>query len=225
MYNYNLAFCDTDSITFSKPDGSEFSKEDQIKLNQELNNLFPERIHWEPNFYAEKLIVLKAKNYAIWDGKTLKVKGSALKSSTKEPALKNLVKDIIQTILDEKYDYSQIYLTYIKQCMNIKLMEVMRPWCSKKTVTERTIKSTRANETKVMDALGDKPYQEGDKNYFFFKQDGSLCLIENWDGDYDQYKLMEKVWKTMKTFENIIDMKQFEKYFLKTKRKLLEEIK
>jgi len=51
-----------------------------------------------------------------------------------------------------------------------------------------------------------------------------LSVVENFDGDYDRYKLIEKIWKTLQVFSTIIDISTFPKYHLKTKRHLLEEI-
>ena len=213
---------DTDSISFCS--GYDFTEKERKDLLADLNSLFPPRIHWEDDGYYKMVIILRAKNYILWDGKKLKTKGSALKSSTKEAALKHLMDAIIQSIITEKYNYVEIYNNYIKAANNILSQEEMKLWSSKKTLTERTLNSERANETKIIDAIGDSDFQMGDKLWVYFRNDGSLSLIDNFNGDYDKFKLMEKVWKTMKTFENIIDMEQFPKYHLKTKRKLLVNI-
>ena len=64
---------------------------------------------------------------------------------------------------------------------------------------------------------------EGDKAYFHFKSDGSLGLAEKFDGDYDKNKLLSKLFKTSKIFENIIDIeKVFTNYSLKKNKEKLD---
>lgn len=221
-HNFLLSNCDTDSVMFCKPDGVEFSIEEQEDLLKELNSLFPKRIHFEHDGLFSRVLVLKAKNYVLWDGKKLKIKGSALKASTKEKALKELIKEIIDSLLNERSDLLEIYHRYIKECMNVK--DITR-WASRKTITEAVMNPERTNEQKVADALEGEEFQAGDRVYTYFKSDGSLELVKNFNGDYDQYKLMEKVYKTFQIFDSVIDLQDFIKYHLKTRRKFLEELK
>lgn len=58
----------------------------------------------------------------------------------------------------------------------------------------------------------------------YFKEDDTLGLIEQFDGNYNKIRLIEKIWKTVTIFETIIDKNIFVKYHLKGKRKLLEEL-
>jgi DNA polymerase, archaea type len=219
---FNVINGDTDSITVTQ---NRFIPEEERKIKLlNLNEQFPYRIQFEDDGYYKTFVILKAKNYIMWDGEKLKVKGSALKSSTKEIAFKNFMNEIIQSIIDEKYNYLEIYNNYIHKIFSVKTKEEMKLFCSKKTITERTINSERTNETKIMEALGDANIQMGDKHYFFFTNDGSLSLVSNFNQNHDPYKLVEKLYKTVKTFETIIPIEQFPKYHLKTKRKLLVDI-
>jgi DNA polymerase elongation subunit (family B) len=223
MFDFKVIACDTDSIFFTKPDNSSFNEEESKELLNKLNSLYPDLIKWELNGLFSTVITLKAKNYILWDGKKLKTKGSALKSSTKELALKELINEIIWCIINEKYNYLEIYNSYIKKAMNITTKEEMKKWSSKRTLTDKVLKNERTNEKKVRDALGENHgLQEGDKIWVFFKTDKSLCLVENFTGDYDKFKLMEKIWDTMQVFANILDIKQFPKYHLKKQRSLVE---
>ena len=87
------------------------------------------------------------------------------------------------------------------------------------------MESERANETKIMDALGEDEFSEGDRIYLFFKNDDSLELVDKFDGiDYNKDKLLEKIYKTLKTFETVIDFKSFINYKLKKNKKLLGEL-
>ena len=47
MHDFLLVNADTDSISVCKKDMSPFSKEEQKKLLEELNNQFPEHIKFE----------------------------------------------------------------------------------------------------------------------------------------------------------------------------------
>jgi hypothetical protein len=49
----------------------------------------------------------------------------------------------------------------------------------------------------------------------YFREDESLALLEHWQHDHDVMKLLEKLYKTMVTFETILDIKQYPNYALK----------
>jgi len=204
--NFEMVFVDTDSITFCKPGGEGFSKEEQENLRTSLNTLYPERISWEPNFYAEKVIVLKTKNYVVWAGGKLKVKGSAIKASTKEPALKQFIKDIIQSMLEDRGDYAEIYHRYAREIAEIRDMS---RWVTRKTITDKVLTNIRTNEKKVREAIAGTEYVEGDRIYLYFRPDKSLRLLEHFDGDYCRKSLLRKLWTTAQVFANVIDVKIF----------------
>ena len=221
-HNFLVPVVDTDSITVSKPDGSSFSQEEIDILTKEINELTDELINWEFEFYIPKMIVLKAKNYAMWDGKKLKLKGSAFKSSTLEVALKEFLNEMIDAMLHDKTNYGEIYLKYVREILDIK--DIKR-WASKKTISSKTLTSERANETKIKDTIKDTDYREGDKIYVFFKENCELCLVENFSGDYNKDKMLLKLYKATERFETILPVKElFINYSLKKNRKLLDEI-
>ncbi len=114
-----------------------------------------------------------------------------------------------------------LYKSYVKQCFGIKDMTL---WSKKITVTESVLNPKRTNEQKILDAIGDKHVQEGDKLYVFFKKDESLCLLENFTGEYDEMVLVEKLYKTLCIFENVINIDAFPKYHLKKNKKNLEDL-
>jgi hypothetical protein len=221
MHDFILGPVDTDSISMSKKDMSPFSKEEQKQLLDEINSMMPEKIQYEHDGYFSVCIVLKAKNYILWEGPGTKpkYKGSALKSSKIEPALSQFMKDIIQTILDDKHEYEKIYNDYVIEILNVK--DIKR-WAGKKTLTDKVLNPQRTNEQKVLDAIQGSEYVEGAKIYTYFKSDNSLSLIENFDGDYNKDKLLEKLFKTSKVFDNIIDTEAvFKNYKLKKNKKEL----
>lgn len=217
-----LVNCDTDSISYCKQDRSSFSEDERESLLSSLNQNYPEKIRFEDDGYYPTVIVLKAKNYILWDGKRIKTKGSALKATTKEKALKEMIDETVGFILEGKEEkLVDLYHKYIKEALGVTNI---KRWASRKSVTEAVLNPERTNEQKVADALQGQQFQPGDRRYFYFKSDGSLSVVENFDGDYDKYKLIEKIWKTLQIFSTVVDTTVFPKYHLKTKRHLLETI-
>ncbi len=223
MYNFKLVNFDTDSITVCKQDETPFTEEEQEQLLAELNNLYPDLINWDSDGHFETVIVLKAKNYVLWDGKKKKIKGSALKSSTREPAVRDFLNEIIDTMLYRKFDYENIYHKYVKEALAIK---DPKRWASKKTIGDKILNPQRTNEQKILDALQGTEYTEGDKVYFFYKKDGSLCTVQNFNGEYDEVLLVKKLYNAVKVFSTVLPVKDiFINYSLKKNQKLLETFK
>lgn len=222
--SFKIVNADTDSIAFCKSDMSFISKEERESLKEELNGLYPEEITFEDDGYYTVFIVLRAKNYVLQteDGK-IKHKGSALKSATLEPKIKEFLSDCLKVVLTDA-DLNKIKKIYEDYVIQACFITDIKPWCSKKSITEKTLESERTNETKLMDAISDTEYQEGDKVYVFFKKDKSLCLAEDFDGDYDHLKMMEKLYKALLRFQPILPVKEtLPNYSLKSKSKVLLE--
>jgi hypothetical protein len=192
---------DTDSIMVGKKTGEPFSSDEQNKLLAELNSHFPETISWEADGYFPTAIIFAAKNYALYDGKKIKTKGSALRDQKKEPALRKFLDQIIKSIIEEKADFKEIYDLYAKEIMNLK---DIKPWSAKRTYTEKVDSSKRANETKVKDALNGSDYKPGDKFYVFYLPNRELCLAEKFTGEYDQMKLLKRLYDTSKVFDSVL---------------------
>lgn len=238
-HNFTLCNVDTDSISFCKPDHTPFTPEEQLSLLADLNSHFPEKIKWAHDGFYERFIVVKKKNYILsnkWHFKNgnyeldpksgLKLKGSSMKSSKTEPVLKEFMKELVQKLVNKQPEQIlSVYQKYIKMASNI---QDIKPWCSKKTVTESVLNPIRTTEQKIFDALKDKTLQMGDKYYFYFKNDEekSLVLAENWNGDHHVPTLYKRIHDTLTIFENILDLKEFPKYHLKGKKvqKQLKEL-
>jgi len=221
-HDFILVNADTDSIMFCKADQTQFSEAEQEALLNEMKQLSGEGINWEHDGIYTNAVILKAKNYALKtpEGK-IKFKGSSLKSATKEPAFREFMNAMLNSMLNGRTDLLDIYHKYVKECMNVT--DINR-YASKKTITEKVLNSLRSNETKVMDALGDTEYSPGDKRYFFYKEDGTLCLAELFDGTYDKIRLCTKLYNTLKTFQTVIDINMFLNYGLKRNKAALEEL-
>jgi len=228
MQNFNLVFFDTDSITFCKPDGAEFSLEEQDVLQTALNSLFPQRIRWEKNFYVPKVVVLKTKNYVVFDPnnsnpkKKLTLKGSGIKASTKEPALKEFIRDIIDSMLFDRGDYREIYLRYAQEILGIRDMS---RWVTRRTISDKVLSNTRTNESKIRDAIQGTDYVEGDRVYLYFRSDGTLNLLEKFSEDYCRKTLLRKLHATAQLFGEVLDVRElFPNLSLKRSAKYVEEL-
>lgn len=225
MHNYILGPVDTDSVSLCKHDMSPFTKEEQIALLEEINSKFPELIKYADDGYFPRCIALKAKNYILFDGSKIKIKGSSLKASTKSQALKDFTNDIIKIMVytekveDIEIKLKEIYDIYVEEVMNIK--DIKR-WSARKTLSSTMQKSERTNETKVLDAIKGSNYREGDRFYTFYKSDDSQCLAENFNGDYNKSRLLKNLFDTISIFDTVLPVKElFPNHSLKRNFKLL----
>lgn len=212
---------DTDAITVCKTSGEAFSDTEQSKLIDDLNSMYPDLISWELDGSYPAILVVKTKNYALKlpDGK-IKIHGSGLKASMKEKALKQFIKEVISLLLADDHDgIYKLYDSYVQRIMNL---QDISDWCSKKTITASVLDPQRTNEQKILAAIENDNYQEGDRIHVYFKTDGSLGQSKNWKNDHCPYKLLEKLHKSILIFSAVLDKKKFVNYSLKTKRKLLE---
>lgn len=221
MHDFQLINLDTDSISVCKKDGSPFSEEEQEQLLQELNSLFPDTIRWDDDGYYKKIIVLRAKNYILDDGKKVKIKGSALKATGKPPAMKEMIKRIIDALLNDQTNFQEIYLEYVKEAAQIK--DIKR-WSSRKTISDKTLNNDRTNEARIREAIQGTEFVEGDRVHVFYKDATTLEIVERFNGIYALDKLLKSCYDTIWTFENVIDCNQFINYSLKKSKPLLQEL-
>lgn len=177
-HNFIISVIDTDSLTISKPDRGEFTQQEIDILTKEINEISDDLIRWEFEFYIPKLIVVKSKNYILYDGKSIKIKGSGLRDQKKEPALKEMIDKIINGLVHENINIIEIYNQYIKEALN---PQDVRRWCQKKSVSESVLNckgyedmsdddedSPRKNESDVWDAIkAEEGIQQGDKIYVY----------------------------------------------------------
>ena len=224
-YNFELISCDTDAITICKQDMGTFNKEEIFKLTKELNSLFPDGIGWEFEFNAPVMIVLKAKNYLVVDEKgKWKIKGSALKSSTLEPALKDMIHKMLKALVDDRQE--ELSVIYLEMIRNIRDRNIdIKQWAKKMQLSPTTFNSTRSNETKVVDAIKGTDYKSGDRIYVYPAEGDILRLLEHFNNDYDQDKFYKKVFKATERFASILPVKEmFVNYSLKRNKQALTEL-
>lgn len=222
--NYKIALCDTDSIFFSKQDGSKFTIEERKQILDAINSTLPEYIKFGDNGYNSSVLVVKAKNYVfVTEEGKIKYKGSGILATNKEKKFKVLIKDIIGLLLEDKpNEILGLYHKYVKQVLEIKDIS---EYCSKKTITKSVLNPKRKNESKVLDAvIKEEHIQEGDKVYCYFDTQNNLKLQQNWTNDHSVDKLLNKLYKTVLIFNTLIDTKEFINYSLKTKKSLLEKL-
>ena len=223
-HNFKITGGDTDSIMFCKPDMSFFSEKEQAELIDEINNLLPGIIKFANDGVFPRVVYLKSKNYCMIDSKgKRKIKGSSLKSSTLEPDLKVFLNEMLDLIIADKMDQLvPTYNKYIKLIMNIT---DIKPWAKKMSLSPTTFKSTRTNETKVVDAIKGSEYGSGDRIYVYPTNDGKLKLAERYNNDHDVDIYLKKLYNTTKRFETIMDVKSmFVNYSLKGKKQALKEL-
>lgn len=251
MNTYKLVGCDTDSIKFCHQDNSPMTEEEMDLILKEMNDATPSGINLEKDGYYEKFLVIKSKNYVTFDGKKLKYKGSSILDSKKEIALLELMKKLIDLLLDDKpiEELVRVYDTY---CKEAKSPTNIKRWLAKKTITGKVLNPERMNERKVLDAANDaiknhviSGIQEGDKVYLYqsisgkkqdsakgelvFLKNGEPKMIDNcilrfgdlYNQDHDVWHYVERVYKTLCILENVVDITKFTKYHLKKNRELL----
>jgi DNA polymerase elongation subunit (family B) len=213
---FQIVNADTDSISITL-NGEVLPDETRKKIVEDINSLYPSRIRFEDDGYYSSVVVVKAKNYVLQteDGK-VKTKGSALKATMKEKALKEFIDNVIKHLLaNNKDQILDVYHQYVKE---IYFLTDITRWSSKKTITDKVLNAERTNEQKVLDAIEGEELQEGDKIFVYFTKDESLKLQDKWDKenpDHDPENLVEKLYKTLKIFETVLDMGVFPKYHLK----------
>ncbi len=213
---------DTDSISIKHKEELAINETEQNNLLESLNKEFPEKIRFENDGYFPKMIVLKAKNYILWDGKKIKTKGSSIRDPKREPAIQEFITKIIDILVYDKGNAIEIYNEYVKEILNVK--DIQR-WSMKKTITSKVMAAERTNELNIKNAIAGTEYVEGDKPRFYYKPDGKLALIEKFDGAYFIDKYMEKLYNAVYVFETVIDVSLFLNYKLKRNKQTLEDLR
>jgi len=213
---YAIVNVDTDSFSYTT--GKKLSPEEFTTEIDDLNTNFPDMIRWENDGQYDKALIVKAKNYVLVDPKRIVIKGNSLKAPMKEPALREFMGEVIEKLLmnrkDELYD---LYNNYANTIYNFNSGSDVSDWCSKKTITKAVLNPERTNEARIKEAAqrSGRLLQEGDKIYVYFRQEDQLSLRENFDGVICKKKLYGKLFNTLKTFENVLDVGVFPNYALK----------
>lgn len=223
---YKTINADTDSYSFAP--GYKMTDAEFADYIDRLNSQFESGILWEDDGIYDNFIVVKRKNYILKNARNgkLTIKGSGLKATMKEPALKEFIRELIDCILEDKEDaISDIYMDYARMCCSVD-MDTIAKWCSKKTITKAVLTGDGTAQRRIRDAIKSsaQSVQEGDKIYIYFKSDTEYALRETFDGTYSAKKLLGKLFKTAEIFKPILSMDKFPNLTLKRNQGLLGEL-
>lgn len=219
QHDFIIGPSDTDSISFCKADQSEITLEERKSLLKELNDISPDKILWEDDGYFAKVVALRAKNYVLFDGEKIKIKGNSLKATQKSPAMKEMLKKFVDAIV--KIDDIEVLKETLKDLYTGYMLEInnvtdIKRFSVRKTYTSKIDDAERTTEVKILKALEGSDYREGDRFYTYFKTDDSISLVENFDGDYNKTRLFKNLYDTVETFDTILPVKElFINYSLK----------
>lgn len=226
--SFQIVNVDTDSCSFCKQDMSPFSEEEQQSLLDEINSMIPELIRFSHDGIYDKFIVIRAKNYVTkgfnkkkqkWE---VKIKGSALKGTMKEPKFKQFMSEFLNLLLEGQPEKTiDLYNDYAYQ---ISTIIDIKPWAFRKTVTKTLWTSQRSNETRVWASIQHTMPQEGDKVSLYFNDQGLPQLANEYTGNHDTKRLLDKLRDTLEIFENVIDKSLYPNYSLKKNRQALEDL-
>jgi hypothetical protein len=230
-----------------------FSLENRQNLLQEINDLSPEWMDWSDDGYYDSCLVLKAKNYILVSNNKYTYRGSSLKDTKREPAVREMLQKMIHDIIEnESGDLVPIYESYIKEAANIK--DISR-WHTKKTITKSVLDPDRLTEQKALDAANEavergvsQGFSEGDKIWLYpairgktqarakgqliFLKNGTPKMIDNcilrdsrlWEGDQDVDHYINRVYTTVEILSNVVDMNIFIDYGLKKNKESLKSL-
>lgn len=207
--NYYIINADTDGISFCRNDELFIDKKEKESILNSFKENFIEGIRWEEEDCYIKIISLKSKNYAFIDkNNNIIKKGSSLKSKGKEEKITQLIDEILKILFlsDKENVFNELlilYKKYIKEASNIKKID---KWCKKKVVTERTFNTKNNSLLKI---ISSQKFKEGDDFFYFYKDSNNLELLENFDGEYSDKKLKDKINKTFLIFEDVVDFSLF----------------
>lgn len=190
-HDYILTNIDTDSLSFAKKDNSEWSSEEYEMLAKEINQIMYS--DWEDDGEFERFVVVKAKNYAMLEKNDdkMKIKGSSFLSSTKEPALTEMLQELLQSFIDNKDNQYEIYMKYVKEACNIQ--DISR-WATKKSITETLMEANDTSKLKVLAALEGKDFSVGDKVFLFNDIDGEIQDTKKGEPVFS--KMKKKEWES-----------------------------
>ena len=208
-HDLTLINADTDSISFCKKDKSKISELEIQNIILDFRDIFPKEIKWEIEESYDQILALKSKNYAFLNNNEIIKKGSILKSKSKEKALIGIIDKILEVIFLEKNKkeiMNKILLLYKNEVYKVKNIKDIHPWCKKKTITEKTMNS---KGELFKDIIKFNNLEEGNEIFYFYKDDKSLELLDNYNGKYSEKRILEKINNTFLIFEDVLDFSTF----------------
>ncbi len=118
--NCTILEADTDGIYLSSPDYFE----QPLILLEAVSTVMPEGVELEFNGSYKSMFSYKAKNYALFDGETVIIRGSALRSRSMEPFLKELTDRLIHYLLGASTKDPNLLIAEFRSAIEEKKMPV-----------------------------------------------------------------------------------------------------
>lgn len=173
---------DTDGIYLST---DEYFKDPQLLL-QKVSTVMPEGVELEFDGAYEAMFSYKAKNYALFDGEEVIIKGSALRSRGMEPFLKELTDTLIKTLLGVSDEDLKLLIDRIRNDIELGSISIgylakserlsQNPWIYKRMV-EGTKKPRRAS---LEVALKMTPIPKMGDKVFYYITLGEKSRLPDW---------------------------------------------
>lgn len=120
--NCTVLEADTDGIYLSSPDYFD----QPLVLLEAVCSVMPEGVELEFNGSYKSMFSYKAKNYALFDGESVIIRGSALRSRGMEPFLKELTDSLIHYLLGASINDPNLLIEEMRTAIEERKMPVER---------------------------------------------------------------------------------------------------
>jgi len=181
---------DTDGVYFQPPAGVEGQEAEEAYVQRIAEHLPPGiRLSFDGRYRA--MVSVKTKNYALldYDGKWI-YKGASLRSRADEPYGRQFIAEVLQKLVEgDREGIAQLYRQTILRILNgeVPIGELAR----RERVTEKTFTS----ETKRKAAEAARGARIGDYVNLYQRMDGSLGIMEDYQGDEDREHYANKLYR------------------------------
>lgn len=224
---FKIINADTDSISICYEDERYVSPEERAALHVEINKLFPPLIKFADDGYGANVVIFKAKNYCFrTEDDKIKTKGSSLKSSKIEPAIRKYQERCLRALL--KFTDEKVPDIYLEECRKLATLETIEDWSSRKALSEKTFNSSRKNERSLREAVAGSGAVIGDRVQVYFDVNNNLKLVESYDPaapDHNLPRLLKKLFTSSKLFDTVLpDFGSRTNYGLSTKAKVYNDM-
>lgn len=181
---------DTDGVYFQPPPGVEGKEAEEAYVQQIAEQLPPGiRLSFDGRYRA--MISVKTKNYALLDYEgNWTFKGASLRSRADEPYGRQFIAEVLQKLVEgDREGIARLYRQTIMRLLNgeVPIQELAR----RERVTEKTF--TSENKRKSAEAV--RGVSVGDYVNLYQRRDGSLGMVEDYQGDEDREHYANKLYR------------------------------